>query len=59
MEPVAKKITEYVLAGFTPEQLKRIREEAKHQKVSVSALIRFAVDRFVLTKRAERAASDK
>jgi hypothetical protein len=59
MKEVAKKITEYVLVGFAPEQIKRIREEAKNQKVSVNALIRFASDRFVLTKRAERTASDK
>ncbi len=54
MRDVAKRITEYVLVGFTPEQIKRIREEAKAQKVSVNALVRTATDRYVLTKRAER-----
>ena len=58
MKKVAKKITEYVLVGFAPEQIKRVREEAKKQKVSVNALIRTAADRYALTKRAERTASE-
>lgn len=48
------KITEFIRAGFAPEQLKRARVEAKQQGVSVNALIRTAVDEYVLRKRAER-----
>jgi hypothetical protein len=51
---VAKKITEFIRVGFTVEQLKRIRAEAKHQKISVNALIRTASDNYVLSRRAAR-----
>jgi hypothetical protein len=59
MAEMAKKITEYVLIGFTADQIKRIREEAKAQKISVTAVVRSAADRYVLTKRAERSVSVK
>ena len=49
-----EKITKYILVGFTADQLKRIRAEAKLQKTSVNALIRDAADSQVLTARAER-----
>jgi predicted HicB family RNase H-like nuclease len=48
------KITKYILVGFAPEQLKRIRAEAKQQKVSVNELVRSAADDYALSKRAER-----
>ena len=30
----------YILVGFAPKQLERLRAEAKQQKVSVNALVR-------------------
>jgi mRNA-degrading endonuclease toxin of MazEF toxin-antitoxin module len=45
---------EYILIGFTPKQLERLRAEAKQQKISVNALVRTATDSYVLQKRAER-----
>jgi len=47
-------ITKFILIGFTSDQLKRIRAEAKHRKISVNALVRTAADEYVLSKRAER-----
>jgi hypothetical protein len=44
----------YILVGFTPEQLVRLRAEAVQQKTSVNALVRTATDSYVLRKRAER-----
>lgn len=48
------KITEFVRVGFTPDQLERARREAEQQKTSVSALIRNAVDAYVLPRHAQR-----
>jgi hypothetical protein len=51
---MARKFTERVLIGFTPDQIAHVRDEAKIRKVTVTALVRTIVDKWVLTQRAER-----